>query len=96
METGELDPERFETLVERGDPESLRKALALWRGPPLADFAYESFASDEIARLEELRLIALERRIDHDLEAGRHAELVPGARAADLRNIVYVSICAVS
>jgi DNA-binding SARP family transcriptional activator len=77
IEPGELDLEQFETLVQRGDPDALREALALWRGPPLADFAYESFASDEIARLEELRLIALERRIDHDLEAGRHAELVP-------------------
>ena len=77
VEPGELDLERFETLVERGDPESLREALGLWRGPPLADFEYESFASDETARLEELRLIALERRIDHDLESGRHAELVP-------------------
>ena len=77
VEAGELDLERFEAFVERGDPESLREALALWRGPPLADFAYESFASEEIARLEELRLIALERRIDHDLEGGRHAELVP-------------------
>ena len=58
-------------------PESSREALALWRGPALADFAYESFARDEIARLDELRLIALERRIDADLEAGRHVELVP-------------------
>ena len=77
VEEGELDLERFETLVQRGDPEALREALALWRGPPLADFAYESFARDEIARLEELRLIALERRVDADLEAGRHVELVP-------------------
>ena len=77
VEPGELDLERFESLVERGDPEALREALALWRGPPLADFAYESFARDEITRLEELRLIALEKRIDLDLDAGRHAELVP-------------------
>src|SRR5262245_43228423 len=77
IEPGELDLERFETLVERGDLEALREALGLWRGPPLADFAFESFARDEIARLEELRLIALERRIDADLEAGRHVELVP-------------------
>ena len=62
VEPGELDLERFERLLERGDVEALREALALWRGPPLADFAYESFARDEIARLEELRLIALERR----------------------------------
>jgi DNA-binding SARP family transcriptional activator len=77
VESGELDLERFETLAERDDADALREALALWRGPPLADFAYESFARDEIARLEELRLIALERRVDADLEAGRHAELVP-------------------
>ena len=77
VEQGELDLEQFETLVQRGDPDALREALALWRGPPLADFAYESFARDETARLEELRLIALERRIDADLEAGRHVELVP-------------------
>ena len=44
VEPGELDLERFEALVQRGDPEALREALALWRGPPLADFAYESFA----------------------------------------------------
>ena len=77
VEAGELDLERFETLVEGGDAEALREALSLWRGPPLADFAYEPFARDEIARLEELRLIALEKRIDGDLEAGRHIELVP-------------------
>lgn len=77
VEPGELDLERFETLVERGDAEALREALGLWRGSPLADFAYVPFARDEIARLEELRLIALERRIDCDLEDGRHAELVP-------------------
>ena len=84
VEPGELDLERFETLVQRGDPDALREALALWRGPPLADFAYESFARDETARLEELRLIALERRIDADLEAGRHRRARAGARAADL------------
>ena len=54
----------------------LREALALWRGPPLADFTYEAFAEAEIARLEELRLTALEERVDADLEAGRHAEFV--------------------
>ena len=56
--------------------ETLRRALALWRGPALADLAYEAFAQAEIARLEELRLAALEQRIDADLAAGRHAELV--------------------
>jgi hypothetical protein len=54
----------------------LRGALALWRGPALADLAYEPFVQHEIARLEELRLAALEQRIDADLTCGRHGELV--------------------
>jgi DNA-binding SARP family transcriptional activator/streptogramin lyase len=54
----------------------LREGLKLWRGPPLVDFTYEAFAQDEIARLEELRLMALERRIDADLALGRHREVV--------------------
>ena len=64
---------------EAGDPggaaEGLRQALALWRGPALADFIYEPFAQAEIARLEELRLIAVEERIEADLALGRHAAL---------------------
>ena len=51
----------------------LREALALWRGPPLADLAFEPFAQAEIARLEEQRLAALEARVEADLAAGRHA-----------------------
>ena len=57
--------------------EKLREALGLWRGPPLADLAYEPFAALEIARLEELRLAAREELIDAELELGRHADLVP-------------------
>jgi YVTN family beta-propeller protein len=82
-----LDLERFEQLVELGRRSLtegdavraaavLREALALWRGAPLADFAYEVFAQREIGRLEELRLGALEERIEADLRLGRHAELV--------------------
>ena len=56
--------------------QTLRRALALWRGQPFADFRYEPFAQAEIARLEELRLSCLEARIDADLALGRHAELV--------------------
>ena len=63
-----------------GEPEQaaeeLRRALALWRGPALADFAYESFAQAEIARLDELQLTALEERIEADLALGRDGELV--------------------
>ena len=55
---------------------SSREALALWRGPPLADLAYEQFAQAEIARLEEMRLAAVEQRVEADLALGRHAELV--------------------
>jgi DNA-binding SARP family transcriptional activator len=73
---GELDLDRFEHLVEDGSADSLREALALWRGPALADVAYESFAQAEIHRLEELRLLATERRIEADLATGRDAELV--------------------
>jgi DNA-binding SARP family transcriptional activator/streptogramin lyase len=83
----DIDAQRFERMVGEGgrtltagDPgkasATLMKALAIWRGPPLADFAYEPFAQREIARLEEMRLVALETRTDADLELGRHAELV--------------------
>jgi predicted ATPase/DNA-binding SARP family transcriptional activator len=73
VEDDELDLHRFERLVEEGSPES---ALALWRGPPLADLAFEPFAQAETPRLEEARLAALEARIAADLDAGRHAALV--------------------
>jgi len=88
----ELDPERIDLhrfvrladegreILAGGDPAAaatvLREALGLWRGPALADFAYEPFAQTEIARLEELRIVALEERIEADLALGRHAELV--------------------
>jgi len=55
----------------------LRQALDLWRGDPLADLTYESFAQASIERLHEIRLAALEQRIDADLALGRHNELVP-------------------
>jgi DNA-binding SARP family transcriptional activator len=84
---GDFDATRFEDGVvaaERalaaGEPrwaeEMLRAALSLWRGPPLADFTYEPFAQGEIARLEELRLTALEQRIEADLALGRHGQIV--------------------
>jgi DNA-binding SARP family transcriptional activator len=85
IEQNELDLEHFELLLERGDAEALHEALALWRGPALADFVYEPFASEEIARLEELRLVAHERRVEADLERGRSAELV-----AELEQLIAV------
>ena len=54
---------------------TLRKALELWRGPVLADLADYAFTRPEAARLEELRLAALEARIDADLALGRHDAL---------------------
>ncbi len=79
----QLDLERFRRLVEEaqreqplGRADKLRKALAIWRGPPLADLGFESFAQSEIGRLEELRLAVVEDRIEADLDAGRDAELV--------------------
>ena len=54
----------------------LREALRLWRGPPIADFASDDFAGGEAGRLEELRLTALEKRIEADLALGRHVEVV--------------------
>jgi DNA-binding SARP family transcriptional activator/DNA-binding beta-propeller fold protein YncE len=82
-----LDARRFEALLERGRRElasgeaeraslTLRDALALWRGPALADLAFEPFAQTEIARLEELRLTALEARIEADLALGGQESLV--------------------
>jgi DNA-binding SARP family transcriptional activator len=69
-----LDEARDAGSAERAT--KFREALALWRGPPLAEFAFEAFAQGEIARLEELRLTVLEERIEADIEAGRAGEVV--------------------
>jgi DNA-binding SARP family transcriptional activator len=85
---GELDADRFRTLVEDGRRALtagetaraavvLREALSLWRGPPLEDVAYQPFAQAEIGRLEEQRLTAVELRVEADLAVGRHGELIP-------------------
>ena len=50
----------------------LAEADALWRGDPLADFAYEDFAAAAITRLSELRLAVIEERLDLELQLGRH------------------------
>jgi DNA-binding SARP family transcriptional activator/tetratricopeptide (TPR) repeat protein len=80
----ESDAAEFERLVDRAGaeaPESaartLREALALWRGGALSDVEYEGWAQAEIARLEELRLVALEQRIDADLRLGEAARVLP-------------------
>ena len=83
LEPDELDLLRFERLVaeaQHSPPELaarlLRDALGLWRGRPLADLEHRWGADPVIVRLEELRTMALELRIEADLALGRHAELV--------------------
>src|SRR5829696_7988272 len=94
LRPGELDLDRFLRLVEEGrealasdraaDAAALlREALALWRGPALADLADEPFAAAAVAALEEQRLAAIESRLEADLAAGRH-----GALAGELRRLV--------
>jgi DNA-binding SARP family transcriptional activator len=84
---GQLDVDRFERLVAEGRsalagnaPEqaeaSLRAALRLWRGNALGDLSCEPFAQVETGRLEEMRLGAVEDRIEADLALGRRADLV--------------------
>jgi len=92
VEPGALDSERFLTLaadgrraLAEGEPERaaaiLDDALALWRGPAFVDVAYASFAQNEIARLEEARLAALEDRIDAELAQGLHGGIVGDVQA---------------
>jgi DNA-binding SARP family transcriptional activator len=81
---GDIDLDRFRLLVEQsesmeptGKARALREALAIWRGPPLADFSFEAFAQAHIAHLEELRLATLEERIQADLDSGLSTQLIP-------------------
>ncbi|MBA3327191.1 MAG: AfsR/SARP family transcriptional regulator [Solirubrobacterales bacterium] len=92
LDPGQLDAEHFGRLVQSAGAavangrmdmavQRLDDGLALWRGPALADLRYEAFAQAEIARLEELRLAALEERVEAALALGRHAEVIPEAEA---------------
>ncbi len=79
----QVDARRFEQaltdarrLPPQGRRERLQAGLALWRGPALAEFAFDDFAQAEIRRLEELRLVAQEERIAADLELGLHGAVV--------------------
>jgi DNA-binding SARP family transcriptional activator/tetratricopeptide (TPR) repeat protein len=92
----QLDFRRFERLAEEGRAalsggrpgeaaEQLREALALWRGPALADFTFERFAEAEIGRLEEMRLAVVEDRITADLALGR-GDLIGELEALIARN----------
>jgi DNA-binding SARP family transcriptional activator len=88
VESEQTDIGHFERLVAAArdaDPharaDSLREALALWRGTPLADLAYESFAGLEVARLEEMRAAAQADLVDAELELGHASELLPDLEA---------------
>ncbi|SMD22967.1 DNA-binding transcriptional activator of the SARP family [Kibdelosporangium aridum] len=85
LESDELDLVRFRGLVKQADETSdpaartdlITQALALWRGPALADIPACSFREREVTRLTEEHLRAIEIRVDCDLAIGRHAELLP-------------------
>ncbi len=87
VEPDQLDATRFASLAGEGREalaagkvelaaDRFRQALALWRGPPLADLQSERFAITAAARLDEERVSALEQRLEADLALGRHRELV--------------------
>jgi DNA-binding SARP family transcriptional activator len=94
VRAGELDLHRFEQLaadaraaLDQDRPETaarlLREALDLWRGAPLGDVQQASSLEPAVARLEELRLAAIELRIEADLACGRETDVV-----ADLEPLV--------
>jgi DNA-binding SARP family transcriptional activator len=101
---GELDADAFcdgtaqgRAMLDAGDPagasEVLCEALGLWRGPALAEVAFEDFAQPEITRLEELRLGALETRVEADLALGRHAALIGELQALSVEHPERERIC---
>ena len=80
----QIDARRFEQLLAdaraSGAEERrgiLLDALELWRGPALAEFAFEEWAQTEARRLDELRLVAGDERLAADVELGRTADVVP-------------------
>jgi WD40 repeat protein/DNA-binding SARP family transcriptional activator len=86
VEPDELDATLFERRLAEGRraraagrPEAadiLRGAIGLWRGPTLEEFAGHPFARADIARLDEMRVAAIEERISADLDLGRHADVI--------------------
>ena len=91
VDADSVDARRFGRLVAEAERLSLAdqarrssllaEALGLWRGPALAEFALDSFARDEVTRLEEARIHAVELKTDADLALGRHAELAGELKA---------------
>jgi predicted ATPase/DNA-binding SARP family transcriptional activator len=104
LEPAELDVQCFEDLLAKGRAalrageattaaEFLREALALWRGRPFEDVAYEPFVQVEAARLEELQLACLEERIEADLARGEHAGLVAELESLVARHPLRERVC---
>ena len=88
LEPEQLDVARVRSLVDSARASEpvqraalLHQALALWRGEPLAEFRYENFAREEIARLEEFHLTLVEERAEAKLAIGAHADVVPELEA---------------
>jgi DNA-binding SARP family transcriptional activator len=87
----QLDAAQFETLVRSarsilsedsaGAASTLRQALVLWRGEPFEDVVHEDAVEPEVARLNELRLTAVEDRLEADLALGRGSDVVPELEA---------------
>ncbi len=95
---GDVDVHTFEAAVDEGRTalgagrprdarRILQEALALWRGPPFADLTFEDCLQADIARLEELRINALEARIEADLALGRSRRRDPRAGERSPRRI---------
>jgi DNA-binding SARP family transcriptional activator len=93
LQADELDLDRFSRLCDRarlaagrrdwaGATGQLTEALALWRGEPLADVRSAALQRTEAPRLRELRIQAVESRIDAEMHLGRHRQLI-----ADLRQL---------
>ncbi|HEY5275837.1 MAG TPA: BTAD domain-containing putative transcriptional regulator, partial [Coriobacteriia bacterium] len=105
VEPEQIDVQRFERALERGAralaegsasdaADLLRSACAEWRGEPLSDLVSAPFVEGASCRLAELRLAALESRIDADLALGRHAALVGELESLVRRNPLNERLCA--
>jgi DNA-binding SARP family transcriptional activator len=100
VDVGAIDARRFERLVQDARPlpprervAALRDALGLWRGPAFADLSFESFLQDEIARLDELRLSALEDRLEADVELRNHDAVIGEASALAAQHPARERLC---
>jgi DNA-binding SARP family transcriptional activator len=105
VQPGRIDVQEFEQLTASGRDaheardyraasELLGRAVAMWQGPALVDVRVGSVLELEVLRLEEDRMAALERRIDADLELGRHTEIVPELRVLVAKHPMHENFCA--